>query len=105
SAKNCWIGTSLTITFQVAVDALIAFVNAAYWREPSIVRVGSASASRQGCGTAVASDGTSAAKAFRTACGAVGARSFLQIARTFAERNERSSRKKSSRFLPQRKLR
>ena len=93
------------MTFQVAFDALIAFVNAAYWRAPSIVRDGSLIAARQAGGTGFLRPGASAANASRTACGAVGARSPLQTVVAFALRNERSSRKKSSRFLPQRNVR
>ena len=55
---------------------------------------------RQAGATGLASEGTSAANAVRTAGGAVGARSFPQTVLTFADRNERSSRKKSSRCLP-----
>ena len=93
------------MTFQVAFDALIAFVNAAYWRAPSIVRDGSSIAAMQAGATGFRSPGASVANASRTAWGAVGARSPLHAAVAFALRNERSSRKKSSRCFPQRNVR
>ena len=102
-------------TFQVAFEALIAVHEALRAGAlPSIVRFGSLIASRQACGDRVArATGSSAANALRVRCGAVGARSGAPVAglsqTPFAEalalRNERSSRKKISRFLPQRKLR
>ena len=65
------------------------------------------------CETGFASEGMNGANAFRVDCGAVGARSGSSVPgmshappkSAFAERNERWSRKKSSRFLPQRKVR
>jgi hypothetical protein len=95
----------LTTTFQVAVDASTARVNSMNWRAPSMVRKGSSIAARQPAGTGFRSGGARLPNAFRTACGAVGARSPPQAVVTLALLNERSSRKKSSRFRPQRTLR
>src|SRR3989304_1006362 len=91
--------------FHVAVDALIALVNAAYCRAPSIVRAGSFRAARHAGGTGFFRAGARLENASRTACGAVGARSPLHTLAAFPLRNERSSRKNSSRFLPQRTVR
>jgi hypothetical protein len=95
----------LTITFQVAVDDAIARLNSTRWRTPSIVREGSPIAARQAGETGFRRPGARVAKASRTAWGAVGARSPLQTVVAFSDLNERSSRKKSSRFFPQRKVR
>ena len=89
----------------MAVDARIALVNAASCAAPSSVRRGEAIASRHDCGTGFARAGESVANAWRTATGAVGAMSDPQAAVAFALRKLRPSRKKSSTFLPQRKLR
>ena len=77
-------------------------MKAAYCAAPSIVRAGSFSAARQAGGTGFRSPGARSANASRTACGAVGARSPPHTPFALALRNERSSRKKSSRCLPQR---
>src|SRR5512132_1165810 len=106
-------GVSFMTTFHFAFDDLTAFKKSLYCLVPSIVRFGLLIVLRQACETGCESDGTSAANALRTFCGAVGARSgwlvdgLLQtpFADAFALRNERSSRKKIWRFLPQRSVR
>ena len=100
-------------TFHVAFERLTAFTKSLYCLVPSIVRFGLLIVFRQACETGCESDGTSAANALRVFCGAVGARSGWPVcglsqtpfADALALRNERSSRKKSSRFLPQRTVR
>src|SRR3954467_12134107 len=100
-------GSSFMTTFQRAVDRLTAFVNWLYWRAPRKVRPGLRIVSRHCWDTGWASDGTRIAKKSRVDWGAVGARSGLWVcglsqtwfASAFAERKERSSRKKTSRFL------
>src|SRR5262249_15618140 len=101
-------------TFHLAVDDFTALRKVFSWFWPSIVRFGLLIASRHACETGLASEGTSAEKTLRTLCGAVGARSGspgvdglsqTPLAEALALRNERSSRKKSSRFLPQRSVR
>src|SRR4051794_27230193 len=103
------------ITFQRAVEWSTASVKRLYWREPRKVRLGLRIAARQAGETGWLSPvaGRAAPNTVRVDCGAVGARSrrwvcgLLQTppADALAERKERSSRKNSSRFLPQRKLR
>src|SRR5205085_853634 len=100
------------ITLKVAVERLIAVWNILSWREPSIVRLGSLIVSRHGCATGAVNDGATAANSARTDPGAVGARSGLPVCGlsqvwivglpALALRNERSSSRKISRFLPQR---
>src|SRR4051795_11400672 len=96
---------------NLAVDAFTAFVKRVYWAEPSIVVFGLWIASRHACGTGRASDGVTIANVLRTRCGAVGARSgafvsgLMQASSALGDRNERSSRKKTSAFLPHLKLR
>src|SRR2546430_15976906 len=100
------------ITLNAAFELLTAVSNLPSWREPSIVRFESLMAFRQAGDTGAASDGAIGVKALRTSCGAVGAKSGLLVIGllhvlivglpAFALRNERSSRKNSSRFLPQR---
>src|SRR3954451_7855984 len=100
-------------TFHVAFEASTALVKAASCFCPSIVRFGLLIVSRHDCETGWDSDGTRAANTFRTLCGAVGARSGWPVsglshawfAEALALRKERSSRKNSSRFLPQRSVR
>src|SRR6476661_1873 len=104
------IGTSLTTTFHVAFERAIALVKRAYCAAPSIVRLGSSSAAKQLAGGGFASDGSIRAKRSRVCWGSVGTRSGAPVsglsqawfALAFAERNERSSRKKTSRLWPQR---
>jgi hypothetical protein len=104
-------GVSLTITLKVAVELRTSRRKWASWRAPSIVREGSLIFSTHLAGTGRASVGTSSVKAWRMAGGAVGARSGAPAtvhrppAEAFAERNDRSSRKNSSRCLPQRNVR
>src|SRR4030088_641122 len=100
------------ITLNVAVERLIAALNRASWLRPSIVRFGSLIALRQAALTGWDNDGEIAANADLTSGGAVGARSGAPLdglsqawtvgLPALALRNERSSRRKSSRFLPQR---
>src|SRR4051794_16310874 len=101
------------MTFQVAFEALIALVKRAYWRAPSIVRLGSLIASLHCWDTGCLNDGTRSEKSVRWAVGAVGARSgwpvsglsHVWLADAFALRNERSSSMKTSRLRPQRNVR
>src|SRR3954452_10461642 len=98
------------MTFHVAFEALIAFVNRLYWRGPSMVRFGSLIASLHCCDTGCLSDGTSSEKSVRVLCGPVGARSGWPVsglshwwlAEALALRNERSSSMNTSRLRPQR---
>src|SRR6185295_13696565 len=100
-------------TFQFAVEPLTASRNRVSCAPPRNVWFRLLIASLQVCETGLERDGTIAEKKLRVLCGAVGARSgwpvsglsHLWFADAFALRNERSSRKKISRFLPQRKLR
>src|SRR4051812_29835730 len=97
--------------FQRALDALTAFVKRWSWADPSIVLFGLLIASRHACDTGAPSDGTIAEYAWRWAGGSVGARSGLFVcglmhwSSALAERNDRSSRKNSCAFLPQRTVR
>src|SRR5215213_9685594 len=102
------------ITLNVADERWTSRLNAASWVLPRNVRFGSLIRSLHACGAGWASDGTSAENTLRVYCGAVGARSgepdpagLSQVppADAFASRNERSSRKNTSRFLPQRNFR
>src|SRR5262245_57276863 len=100
-------------TFHLASDDLTALMKplSCFW--PRNVRFGLFIVSRHCCETGLASDGTSTENAFRTFCGAVGARSGWPVdglsqtwfAEALALRKERSSRKKISRFLPHRSVR
>src|SRR4051812_31921244 len=98
---------------NVAFDRRTARTKALNWRAPSIVRCGERIASRHACATGCASDGMTSAKSARWDGGAVGARSGWPVAGllqtpaalALADRNERSSRKKSSAARPQRKRR
>src|SRR4051812_6321220 len=98
---------------NLAVDFFTASVKRLYCADPRNVLFGSRIASRQACDTGFENEGTSNAKKLRMRCGAVGARSgafvsgLLQtvVALTFWSRKDRSSRKNTSAFLPQRKLR
>src|SRR5215213_10050801 len=98
-------------TLNFAFDAFTALVKRVYWSCPSSVWFGLLIASRHDCDTGWASDGVTIANTFRTRCGAVGARSgafvsgLMHESSAFAVRNERSSRKKTSAFLPHLKLR
>src|SRR4051794_17006309 len=102
-------------TLKRAVDLLTAALKRASWRLPRKVRFGLRIVARQAGETGWLSpvDGNTAPNTLRVPCGAVGARSGLCVwglsqtwfASALAERKERSSRKKTSRFLPQRKLR
>src|SRR5215211_546332 len=101
-------------TLNVAVELWMSRLNAASWRLPRNVRFGSLIRSLHACGAGWASDGTSSENVLRVDCGAVGARSgepgVLGLSQVppcdaLASRNERSSRKNTSRFLPQRNLR
>src|SRR4051812_47333831 len=91
-----------------AVDFLTALVKRLYWAAPRNVVFGLRIAARHAGDTGFDSDGVRAANTFRTRCGAVGARSgaFVSglsqtwLALDFGDRNERSSRKKTSAFLP-----
>src|SRR3954471_15659509 len=102
------------MTLNVAVERLTSRLNAASWRLPRNVRLGSLIRAVQAGGGGVRTDGTSTRKRLRVDCGAVGARSgdpdpaglsHVPPCDALASRNERSSRKNTSRFLPQRKLR
>src|SRR5919202_6444073 len=104
-------GVSLKTTLNVADDRLIAAVKLSYCCLPKNVRVASSRAARH-CGrTGWRSEGTASASRLRLGVGTVGARSGspvcalsqVWLADALALRNDRSSRKKASRFLPQRK--
>src|SRR3954468_9430862 len=96
-----------------AFEPFSRFSKSLSWSAPRNVRLGSRIVSRQACDTGFDSDGVIAENTLRTRCGAVGARSGAFVSgllhtpfvTALAERNERSSRKKTSAFLPQRKLR
>ena len=112
--ENCWIGISLTTSFQRAFDeSSTSLTNRLYWRLPSIVWFGSVIASLHAWETGSASDGASAEKNSAVLGGTVGARSGKPVAglsqvppaEALALRNERSSRKNSSRFFPHRNVR
>src|SRR3954471_1367175 len=96
---------------NLAVDAFTAFVKRVYCAAPSIVEVGLLIASRHDCGTGRASDGVMIANLSLRRWGAVGARSgafvsgLMHASSALGERNERSSRKNTSAFLPHLKLR
>jgi hypothetical protein len=100
----------LTTTFQVAFDRLIAFVKRAYCAAPSIVRLGSFSAARHAADVGCLSDDSMIPKKSRSRWGSAGTRSGwcvsglsqTWLALALAERNERSSRKNTSRLRPQR---
>src|SRR5438477_5659651 len=102
-------------TFHFAVEALTWSMKRLSCGLPRKVRFGSLILFLQAWETGVLRPvaGSTAPKAFRTFCGAVGARSgwpVLGLSQTwFAEAlallKERSSRKNTWRFLPQRKLR
>src|SRR4051812_8168285 len=99
------------ITFHFAVEAFTSARNFWYWAEPSIVLSGLLIRSRQACGGGAESAGANEEKVFRVDCGAVGAKSGAPplsqapLSSASALRNERSSRKKTWRFLPQRNVR
>src|SRR3954451_13933996 len=103
------------ITLKVAFEALIAARKCLRWAEPSIVRLDDRIGLRHAFDTGPRSDGTTKPTCARCAVGGVGARSGSFVCGlsqvwmfgepAFLERNERSSRKKTSRFLPQRKER
>src|SRR3954453_2125082 len=97
------------ITLNVAVDCFTAAVNLANCPVPRNVRLGSLIVWTQPGLGGSARGGYTAANVLRADCGAVGPRSGLPLrsshwwlALAFAERNERSSRKNTSRFLPHR---
>src|SRR3954453_14026408 len=97
-------------TLNRDVDREKAFSNAASCRFPRNVRFGSLMREVHAGGTGWASDGVTPAKSVRVVCGAVGARSGSPVcglshtwpSSALALRNERSSRKNTWRFLPQR---
>src|SRR4051794_37699539 len=97
-------------TLKRAVERETALLNAASCRFPRKVRFGSLIAAVHAGETGCDSDGVTVENSVRVDCGAVGAISGLPVcglshtwlASAFALRNERSSRKKTSRFLPQR---
>src|SRR5215210_1786827 len=99
--------------FQRALEAVIALVKRAYWELPRKLRLGSRRRARQAGDTGWASEGSMAAKTLRMRWGTAGAKSALPVCGlsqvppelAFGSRKERSSRKKSSAFRPQRKLR
>src|SRR5215210_2390558 len=101
------------ITLKRAVELLTARRKRFFWRAPRNVLAELRMLSRHACETGCASDGSTSANTARVDWGAVGATSgrpvlgLLQTppASALALRNERSSRKNTSRFLPQRKLR
>src|SRR4051794_34297029 len=110
------------MTFHLAVEFLIAVVNALYCRDPSMVRFGSLRAARHAGGAGFASGWYTIEKRLRMRCGIRGAKSSLPpfshtcavgsaaLGSTFTSdarrlRNDRSSRTNTWRFLPQRKVR
>ena len=100
-------------TFHVAFERLTSLTNRLSCACRGRFGLGLLILSLQACETGWAREGTSAAKALRMFCGAVGARSGWPVsglsqtwlADALPLRNERSSRKKSWRFLPQRTVR
>src|SRR5436190_22182453 len=100
-------------TFHRALDDSTSWRNWWSCAWPSIVRLGLSILRLQAGDTGSLSDGISALKTLRLLCGAVGAGSGwpvsglsqVPLAEAFALRNERSSRKNSSRFLHQRAVR
>src|SRR4051812_23271475 len=101
------------MTLKRAFEFEMSWTKRLSWRGPGIGREGSLMVSRHACETGAANDGMTAANCWRTAVGSVGARSGWPVcglsqtppALALAERNDRSSRKNSSRFLPQRRVR
>src|SRR2546421_1671373 len=100
------------MTLKVAFDLSMSPMKRWNCAFPSMVRLGSLILSLQACETGCENDGMTSAKVLRLDCGRVGARSGLWVcglsqvclAEAFALRNERSSRRKSCRFLPQRSV-
>src|SRR4051794_39966259 len=100
-------------TLNREVECETARSNAASWRLPRKVRSGLLILSLHALETGWDSDGVTSENSVRVDCGAVGARSGLCVcglshtcpSSALALRNERSSRKKTWRFLPQRKER
>src|SRR4051794_11073207 len=97
-------------TFHLASDAFTSLTKRSNCALPSSVRLGSLILSLHFCDTGAENDGTSTENTWRVDCGAVGARSgscvcgLSQVppADALALRNERSSSRNRSRFLPQR---
>ena len=100
-------------TFHWAFESSTAFRKRWSCGLPRKVRWGLLILFLHACETGWASDGIRTANRLRVVWGAVGARSGSPVeglsqtplSEAFAARKERSSRKKSSRFLPQRKVR
>src|SRR5215213_2316568 len=102
------------MTLNVPVERLTSRLHAASWRWPRNVRFCALIRSMQPGGGGLRNDGTRTPNRLRVDCGAVGARSgdpdptglsHVPLCDALASRNERSSRKNTSRFLPQRNLR
>src|ERR687897_199238 len=101
------------ITFQRALELSTSRTKRLSWRWPRNGRLGSLIVRLHSCETGWSSEGISAENRFRVDVGAVGARSGapvdglsqVPLKLALAARNERSSRKKISRFLPQRNFR
>src|SRR5881394_428967 len=99
---------SFMTTFHRALDDSTSCRNRWSCALPSIVRLGLSILRLHAGATGSLSDGISALKTLRLLSGAVGARSGwpvsglsqVPLAEAFALLNERSSRKKSSRFFP-----
>src|SRR5690349_1013890 len=111
-------GSSLNTSLNLAVEDCRSDSNCEGCAAPSIVRDGSYSALMQAGGAGLASCGTTTENWWRTGCGSVGARAgwplpgglshglvsdgfILGKWATSGLRNDRSSRMKNSRFLPQ----
>src|SRR4051794_14116034 len=100
-------------TFHFAFEIFTAWRNRLYCDCPSMVLLGLLIASLHCWETGELNEGMRRANRLRVLCGAVGARSGLPVwglsqtwlAEALALRKERSSRKKSWRFLPQRNVR
>src|SRR5215208_8092075 len=102
------------ITLNVADERCTSRLKASSWRLPRNDRFGSLIRATQAGGAGLRSAGTRIPNTLRVDCGAVGARSgdpepgglsHTPPSDAFASRNERWSRKNTSRFLPQRNLR
>src|SRR3954471_4360480 len=97
-------------TLNLAFDAFTCLMNLLRWAMPRKVRFGSLILFLHFCDTGWLNDETRAENRVRVFCGAVGARSGwwvsglsqVWLADALALRNERSSSRKTSRFLPQR---
>src|SRR3954447_22789334 len=106
-------GVSFMTTFHFAVEFSTFARNRLTCAPPRKLRLRLLILSLQACETGSAGDGTTAENVLRVLCGAVGAKSGWPVsglsqtwlADALPLRNERSSRKNTWRFFPQRTVR